>query len=48
MAARTRGADKTMRAVLDLLAVVERPLPLADLAALAGLSAERLDPCWPP
>ena len=44
MAARTRGADATMRAVLDLLAVVERPLPLADLAALAGLSAERLDP----
>lgn len=44
MAARTRGADATMRAVLDLLAVVERPLPLADLAALAGLSAEQLDP----
>jgi DNA-binding CsgD family transcriptional regulator len=44
MAARTRGADATMRAVLDLLAVVERPLPLADLAALAGLPAERLDP----
>jgi DNA-binding CsgD family transcriptional regulator/tetratricopeptide (TPR) repeat protein len=44
MAARTRGADATMRAVLDLLAVVERPLPLAGLAALAGLSAERLDP----
>ncbi len=33
-----------MRAVLDLLAVVERPLPLADLAALTGLPAERLDP----
>jgi DNA-binding CsgD family transcriptional regulator len=44
VAARTRGADATMRAVLDLLAVVERPLPLADLAALAGLPAERLDP----
>ena len=44
MAARTRGADATMRAVLDLLAVVERPLPLADLAALTGLPAERLDP----
>jgi DNA-binding CsgD family transcriptional regulator len=44
MAARTRGADATMRAVLDMLAVVERPLPLADLAALTGLPAERLDP----
>jgi DNA-binding NarL/FixJ family response regulator/tetratricopeptide (TPR) repeat protein len=44
MAARIRGADATMRAVLDLLAVVERPLPLADLAALTGLPAERLDP----
>ena len=44
MAARTRGADATMRAVLDLLAVVERPLPLAELAALTGLPAERLDP----
>ena len=44
MAARTRGADATMRAVLDLLAVVERPLPLVDLAALTGLPAERLDP----
>jgi DNA-binding CsgD family transcriptional regulator len=44
MAARTRGADATSRAVLDMLAVVGRPLPLADLAALTGLSAERLDP----
>lgn len=44
MAARTRGADATMRALLDLLAVVERPLPLADLAALAGRPAEQLDP----
>jgi DNA-binding CsgD family transcriptional regulator len=44
MAARTRGADSTVRTVLDLLAVVERPLPLADLAALAGLPAGRLDP----
>ena len=44
MAARTRGADSTMRTVLDLLAVIERPLPLADLAVLAGLPAERLDP----
>jgi AAA ATPase domain len=44
MAARTRGADATTRAVLDLLAVIERPLPLADLAALTGLPAERLDP----
>ena len=44
MAARTRGADATTRAVLDLLAVVDRPLPLADLAVLTGLTAERLDP----
>jgi len=44
MAARTRDADATSRAVLDMLAVVERPLPLADLATLTGLSAERLDP----
>jgi DNA-binding CsgD family transcriptional regulator len=44
MAARTRGADATSRAVLDMLAVAGRPLPLADLAALTGLSAERLDP----
>jgi DNA-binding CsgD family transcriptional regulator len=44
MAARTRGADSTSRAVLDMLAVAGRPLPLADLAALAGMSAERLDP----
>jgi DNA-binding CsgD family transcriptional regulator len=44
MAARTRGADATSRSVLDMLAVVGRPLPLADLAALTGLSAERLDP----
>ena len=44
MAARTRGADTTTRAVLDLLAVVDRPLPLADLAVLTGLTAERLDP----
>jgi DNA-binding CsgD family transcriptional regulator/tetratricopeptide (TPR) repeat protein len=44
MAARTRGADTATRAVLDLLAVVDRPLPLADLAALTGLSAELLDP----
>ena len=43
MAARTRGADATSRAVLDMLAVVGRPLPLADLAALTGLPAERLD-----
>ena len=42
MAARTRGVDATSRAVLDLLAVVERPLPLADLAALTGLPLERL------
>ena len=44
MAARTRGADETSRAVLDMLAVVGRPLPLDDLAALTGLPAERLDP----
>jgi DNA-binding CsgD family transcriptional regulator len=44
MAARTRGADAISRAVLDMLAVTGRPLPLADLAALTGLSAERLDP----
>jgi DNA-binding CsgD family transcriptional regulator len=44
MAARTRGADTTTRAVLDLLAVVDRPMPLADLAVLTGLTAERLDP----
>ena len=44
MAARTRGADSTSRAVLDMLAVVGRPLPLPDLAALTELSAERLDP----
>jgi ATP/maltotriose-dependent transcriptional regulator MalT len=44
MAARTRGADATSRGVLDMLAVADRPLPLADLAALTGLSAERLDP----
>jgi DNA-binding CsgD family transcriptional regulator len=44
MAARTRGADTTSRAVLDMLAVVSRPLPLADLSALTGLPAERLDP----
>jgi predicted ATPase len=44
MAARTRGADATWRGVLDMLAVVDRPLPLADLAALIGLSGERLDP----
>jgi DNA-binding CsgD family transcriptional regulator len=44
MAARTRGADTTTRAVLDLLAVVDRPVPLADLAVLTGLTAERLDP----
>jgi predicted ATPase len=44
MAARTRGADATTRAVIDLLAVVDRPLPLADLAVLTGLTAERLDP----
>jgi DNA-binding CsgD family transcriptional regulator len=43
MAARTRGADATSRAVLEMLAVVGRPLPLADLAALTGLSIERLD-----
>jgi len=44
MAARTRGADTATRAVLDLLAVVDRPLPLPDLAVLTGLTAERLDP----
>jgi len=44
MAARTRGADASSRGVLDMLAVVGRPLPLADLAALTGLAAERLDP----
>jgi DNA-binding CsgD family transcriptional regulator len=44
MAARTRGADATSRAVLDMLAVTGRPLPLADLVALTGLPAERLDP----
>jgi predicted ATPase len=44
IAARTHGADSTMRAVLNLLAVIERPLPRADLAVLAGLPAERLDP----
>jgi DNA-binding CsgD family transcriptional regulator/tetratricopeptide (TPR) repeat protein len=44
MAARTRGADATRRGVLDMLAVVDRPLPVADLAALTGMSAEQLDP----
>ena len=44
MAARTRGADAARRGVLDMLAVVDRPLPVADLAALTGMSAERLDP----
>jgi DNA-binding NarL/FixJ family response regulator len=44
MAARTRGADAASRSVLDMLAVVERPVSLADLASLTGLSAERLDP----
>ena len=44
IAARTRGADETSRAVLDMLAVIGRPVPLADLAALTGLPAERLDP----
>ena len=44
MAARTRGADETSRVVLDMLAVAGRPLPLADLAALTGLSARQLDP----
>ena len=43
MAARTRAADSTSRAVLEMLAVVGRPLPLSDLAALTELSAERLD-----
>ena len=44
MAARTRGADASSRGVLDLLAVAGRPLSLADLAALTGLAADRLDP----
>jgi DNA-binding CsgD family transcriptional regulator len=43
MAARTRAADSTSRAVLEMLAVVGRPLPLSDLEALTELSAERLD-----
>jgi hypothetical protein len=43
MAARTRGADATSRAVPEMLAVAGRPLPLADLAALTGLSIQRLD-----
>ena len=43
MAARTRAADSTSRAVLEMLAVVRHPLPLSDLAALTELSAERLD-----
>jgi DNA-binding CsgD family transcriptional regulator len=44
MAARTRGADATMRALLDMLAVVDRPLPRADLAALTGRPPEQLEP----
>ena len=44
MMARTRNADETSRAVLDMLAVAGRPLPLDELAALTGLGAERLDP----
>ncbi len=41
VAARTRGADATTRAVVDLLAVADRPLALADLAVLTRLTALR-------
>jgi DNA-binding CsgD family transcriptional regulator len=43
MAARTRGADATSRAILEMLAVVGRPLPLANLATLTSLPVETLD-----
>jgi hypothetical protein len=44
MAARTRSVDPGSRAVLELLAVFERPLPVADLLVLTGLQLDQLDP----
>ena len=44
MAARTRSADPGSQAVLELLAVFERPLPVAGLLALTGLQLDQLEP----
>ena len=44
MAARTRSVDPGSQAVLELLAVFERPLPVAGLLALTGLQLDQLEP----
>jgi DNA-binding CsgD family transcriptional regulator/tetratricopeptide (TPR) repeat protein len=43
MAARTRSIEAEPRAVLELLAVIGRPVPLGDLATLTRTPADRLD-----
>jgi predicted ATPase len=44
MAARIRNVDPGSRAVLELLAVFERPLSVAGLVVLTGLQLDQLGP----